>query len=301
MTLIHSTALSDFAYHAAPGVTYHRLRDFINEGPLFYKRRYITGEIPSRPATDWGELGKAYHLYALDGPEAFTAKVMQTPATYPATPKKKDDPVEQKPWTMAANFCKDWVEARREQGTIVLSADEYAAAEAIGRNCRANPHAARLLGCGWAEITVEQTEPRFPVPVKGRIDWLASTSTKAEDAWAIVDVKGTSNFNGFEREALSLDYHRQQAFYRWLVYQEIGKLLPCYLVAVDKSGSHRCRPYALEKDLLDIGQEKNERDMDNLAAAYAANEWHIDHDDSMRSIVTPKWMLPNEEAHLEVL
>jgi hypothetical protein len=316
MTIRTNAEHGEAAYHDSPGVTFHRLKDFLNKGPRFYYERYVSRSMPSGREKDWGTLGRAYHIYGLEGEQAFREQVIATPETYlteppvltpwnsrtkyckewtaahPGEPTPADylagDPQEQKPWNANANICKSWLEAHR--GQVILSPDEYDAAFHIGRNMRADPHAARLLAMGWPEITIEQPEPRFPVPVKGRIDWLASTSTKPSDAWAIADPKGTVELEHFEREAFKFGYHRQMAWYRKLVRDEIGLQLPAFLVALEKEGMHRCRVYQVDTELLDIAEAANNRDLDRLAEHYAGKPWTLDHDDRLRVLTAPTWM-----------
>ena len=290
--------IPDAVYHSSHGVTFHRLMDFIDKGPLYYKRKYIDKSLPDGDEKDWGTLGTAYHIYGLEGEGAFKSRVVSMPPTYKAPASaKKDAPIIDKPWNMNADYCKEWVESQGDK--IVLSASDYMAAIAIGQNMRSNSHAARLLKCGWPETTIEQQDERFPVPIKGRLDWIASTSSKLSDAFAIVDPKGTSQLEAFERDALSYKYHRQAAFYRKLVLNEFGKLLPVFLVAVEKSGSHRCRVYQVDSDLLDIATEKNEYDLDCLYLHYRLNNWPIDHDDTLRVISTPDWMKKKERTFFD--
>ena len=302
------TGVSDFDYHSTPGVTFHRLMDFVNHGPAYYEARYITGTIPPKADTEWGQLGRAYHIYGLEGEQKFQESVVRMPETYWTDPpveapwnKRKrvcqewqaanpgatppatfldGEPAEEKAWNMGAQRCKDWV--AQHQGKIVLSTDDFLTAVAIGRNMRANTHAARLLQKGWPELVIEADEPGFPVMMKCRIDWLASTSTNMADAWAIVDPKGTDALEMFEREAFKYRYHRQLAFYRAMVFQCIGRVLPCFLPAVEKGGMRRCRVFNIDPVLLDEADEANQRDLDRLKACYASGKWPLDHDDSLR-------------------
>lgn len=291
MTVRMLSELTEEAYHAGPGVTFHRLKDFIDGGPKHYHDRHIAKTAPAQPERDWQALGRAYHIYGLQGEDAFRAQVIQHPATYwGKESQKKDAPLVEKPWNWNANDCKAWADEHADR--VILSPSEYGQAITIGRNMRANSHAARLLGCGWPEITIEQRDERFPVPVKGRIDWLASTSTKLTDAWAIVDPKGTASLAGFERDAIKLGYWRQLAFYRKLVRDEIGKQLPCFVVAIEKGGACRVRPYQIADDLLDLGEQKNECDLDRLAEHYAGKPWSLDHDDALRVITMPGFLQP---------
>lgn len=316
MTIRTNTEHPDEVYHGSPGVTFHRLKEFCQRGPAYYAARYVTGVMRPARDKDWGTLGRAYHIYGLEGEQAFREQVIATPATYeteapvrvqwnPRTKFCKEwaaanpgqatpadylagDPVEVKPWNANANACKAWLEAHR--GRVILSPEDYEAAFHIGRNMRADPHAARLLSMGWPELTIEQTEPRFPVPVKGRIDWLASTSSQTTDAWAIADPKGTVELEHFEREAFKFGYHRQMAWYRKLVRDEIGLQLPAFLVALEKEGMHRCRVYRVDDELLDIAEAANNRDLDRLAEHYAGKPWTLDHDDRLRVLSAPTWM-----------
>jgi len=126
--------------------------------------------------------------------------------------------------------------------------------------------------------------------VKGRLDWVASTTPKTADAFAIADPKGTDDLDRFERDVFKYGYHRQMAFYRKLWRDETGQQLPVYLIAVEKSGMHRVRVHHLDADLLDRAEQQNERDLDRLAACYASKSWPLDHDDGMRVILAPAWM-----------
>ena len=297
--MIH-TSMPDNVYHSTPGVTFHRLMDFVRRGPAYYYAKYIDKSFTESARGDWADLGRAYHIYGLEGEQKFLESVICQPATYPAPEStKKDASIVDKAWNNNATFCKEWCEKQRDAGKIVLDASEYASAVRIGRNMRANDHAAKLLRCGWPELVIEQHEPRFPVPVKCRIDWLASTSTKSTDAFAIVDPKGTASLEGFERDAIKLEYYRQKAWYRKLVRDEIGLDLPCYLIAIEKDGMHRVRPYLIDKQLLDIGEEKNNKDLDALAEHYAGKPWTLDHSNHLRSLLAPEWMTKHELSPLE--
>jgi len=301
VTIIHSAQLGDREYHRTPGITFHRLKDFLTKGPSYYEARYVTGTMPPPPDSDWGLLGQAYHAFGLEGEEVFRQQFVAAPPTYMGKEgKAKDAPLIEKPWNWNATFCQEWREAQRSGGKRVLDAADYDAAVAIGRNMRANPHAARLLGCGWCELTITQPEPRFPVPIMGRIDWLASTSTKTSDAWAIADPKGCTDIHDFERESIRLGYHRQMAWYRKLVRDEIGKQLPVFLIALEKGCMHRVRPYQVDPALLDMAEEQNARDLDKLADAYQRNHWPLDHDEGMRVLMAPAWMTKRDDALPEV-
>ena len=297
MPAIHSANLPDRQYHAEPGITFHRLRDFTEKGPKFYYAKHVAKTMPPQADAPWMTLGRAYHAYGLEGEEVFARQFMVHPATYQGKDgKAKDAPMVEKPWNWNATICQEWREAQIGIGKQIISQDDWDAAVAIGRNMRANEHAARLLGCGWCELTITQTDERFPVPLKGRIDWLASTSAKLTDAWAIADPKGTNDINAFKREAIGYGYHRQMAFYRKLVRDEIGKQLPVFLIALEKSGTHRCRPTQVDASLLDMGEEQNERDLDRLAEAYRINQWPLDHDENLDVLAAPAWMLAKQDA-----
>jgi len=298
MTLFTEDQLSERDYHATEGVTFHRLKEFQNSGPAWYAGRYVTKIIPPPPDKDWGLLGRAYHILGLQGEEAFNAQVITHPLTYQGKEStKKDAPLIDKPWNWNATACQEWREANRDK--LVLSPEDFAAAKAIGRNMRANVHAQRLLRMGWPELTICQDDERFPVPMKGRIDWLSSTSSKMTDAWAICDPKGADDLDGFKRDAIKYGYHRQLAYYRSLVFHEIGKLLPCFLVAVEKKGAHRVRVWQIEDQLLDIATTQNEVALDQLAQHYRFNDWPLDHDDTIRVLSTPEYMLNQDSKPVE--
>ena len=293
--------LSEHDYHTSRAITWHRLKDFITGGPLYYFKRHVSGEIPAPPDRPWGKLGRAYHIYGLEGRERFLASCIAMPETYMGPESaKKDAPTVEKPWNMNATVCKEWVANEVSKGKLVLSPDEYAQAIAIGENMRADPVTSPYLRIGFQEITVQQTDERFPVPLRGRLDWLTSTSPKLTDAVAIIDPKGTANLAKFEYDAHKLGYARQMAFYRKLVRDEIGLTLPTILTAIEKGGTHRVRGYMLTDRLLDKAEEKNNYDLDRLAYCYKSNQWPLDFTSEMHELDLPAWE-QGDAAQAEVI
>jgi hypothetical protein len=115
---------------------------------------------------------------------------------------------------------------------------------------------------------------------------------------AIVDVKTCEDLADFPRAALRLGYHRQAAWYRWMLRQDaaVGLDLPAWLVAVEKTGANRCRVWEVAPDLMDRGHEQNMRSLDLILDCYARGSWPLDLDGQARRLEMPEWMRTADEA-----
>lgn len=287
--------LPEREYHARAEVSFHKLKDFEEYGPRAFHDWHVSRELSRPEPGDWGTIGTAAHILGLEGREAFESRTIQQPDTYPSEEKK--GVVVDKPWHNGAKFCKEWVAEQEAAGRLVLSGVERAIAIRCGANMRAHPVAAGLLRCGFPEASVIQSPEREGTPgLRARIDWIASDTRGMLEARAIVDVKTCEDMSDFARAALRLGYHRQAAWYRWIIQQEIGRALPVWLVAVEKTGANRCRVWEVAADLMDRAHEQNMRTLDLILDCYARGSWPLDLDGQARRLEVPDWMKKADEA-----
>lgn len=88
-------------------------------------------EEESTDALEWGDLMDARVLT----PDIFGARYVVSPATYPCKPTKKD-PRTEKPWTLQANFCKEWKAEKLEAGLKPIGHDEFLASQTAHERLR---------------------------------------------------------------------------------------------------------------------------------------------------------------------
>jgi hypothetical protein len=146
-------------------------------------------------------------------PSEFSDYYSLTPRTYPA-PTKKDETAT-KPWTMQANYCKQWVADQKAAGKEVISTRDLMAAKAAVSVLEKHEVAAYLRS-GCSSQTVCQWDWEDPVtgivvPLKCMID------LEPPDADYLADFKTTNDASlaGFRKTAAWLRYDLQGAFYLW--------------------------------------------------------------------------------------
>lgn len=104
--------------------------------------------------------------------DQFDSRFVVRPSTYPDS--KTGEP---KPWTLAANFCKDWV-AKNAGGRTVVSPDDFEAAELAIDRLEEDPSVRGLLETCKTQVMVvanyNDRETGLKVPVKGLIDIVPS-------------------------------------------------------------------------------------------------------------------------------
>lgn len=162
-------------------------------------------------ATEWGKWLDAYLLR-----NGYQFHFAVTPATYPAKGKRKDDPLEHKPWNRNATFCQGW-EAERE-GKMIVKPDEWGRIKTAGERLLADPIIRELIGSSLKQVMVvaewQDEETEITVPVKALID-LAPDSRHREFGNWLADLKTVESAHpgGWPRKAFTFHWHVQAAFY----------------------------------------------------------------------------------------
>lgn len=189
----------------------------------------------------------------------------------------------EKPWRANAGVCAEW-EARHERDNIITVADDRCL-RAMQQAVRENADCMAYLRSGIPETTVRTMEQGLPIQM--RADWIAGHGTAPWDWEAICDLKTCDSLTDFwlpvwldangnlrgGGDVVRYGYHRQAAFYQWLLQQETGFQLPFVLIAVEKAPPHRCGVYRLGDGLLERAHERNMWLVEQVAEHHAANVW----------------------------
>jgi hypothetical protein len=163
---------------------------------------------------------------------------------------------------------KDWdlFEAENTDRTI-LTRREDEDARAIGTAVRAHPFAAKLLGNGKPEQTIEWNDPETGIKCKGRIDFLQEEG--------FLDLKTTASIDRrrFSATAFNLRYHAQMAFYaRGMA--ALGVEWPViHMIAVESVPPYDVAVFEVMADELAIGDELVGKLLNRLAECEATKEW----------------------------
>ena len=240
-------------YHAKAreNLSSHALADF-RRCPLLYRRKQL-GLIPDtdRPAY---QIGRAAHTLILEGRPRFDAEYAI------------GGPINEKTGKSYGPATKAFAEWAEQQGKPVITEEQAVLIEQMAAAVRAHDGATRLLAEGIAEGVVRTRH--LDLACQGRFDWLFTG-----DSPALVDLKTCDSLDWFEGESRVFGYIHQLAFYRSLLWQQTGALLPVHLIAVEKKEPFRCGVWMVGADVLAIAQQENEAAMKRLRQFQQTDHW----------------------------
>jgi hypothetical protein len=208
------------AYHARRGecLTSHRLADF-RSCPLLFRRKEL-GLIPDRDSHAFF-VGRAAHVLILEGRQRFEAEFA---VGGPINPKTGQ------PYGSGTKAFAAWAEKR---GKPVLPDVDAAMVEQMATSVGEHLFARELLAEGVAEGVVRCQ--RQGVLCQARLDWV-----NPKDGRGLVDLKTADSLDSFEWHIGAFGYMHQLAFYRALLAQACGVVLPVHIIAVEKCEPFRC-------------------------------------------------------------
>lgn len=102
-----------------------------------------------------------------------------------------------------------------------------------------------------------------------RIDWF----TFADVVEGLVDLKTCRDLDSFEFDARAFEYVHQLTFYRSVVWQVLGDLVPVHLIAVEKNAPYRTGVWRVGQDVLARAQQENEGIMKRLRKCQQTDHW----------------------------
>ena len=244
-------------YHAKSGeyLSSHLLADF-RKSPLLYHRRRC-GLVPNedRPAFI---LGRAAHTVILEGMEAFQGSFAV------------GGPVNPKTGLPYGSSTKAWAEWAEAQNKDVLTNEQYSLVMNMAHGVRSHAIAQDLLSQGAAERVVRTEYCRQPSQI--RMDWF-------DPHCGVVDLKTCDDLTWFEADARRYGYAHQLAFYRAVLAQVIGLLMPVHLIAVEKKQPFRCGVWKVTNDVLTAVQRENEAAIQRLQRCLEADHWPSGYED----------------------
>jgi hypothetical protein len=240
-------------YHARSPehLTAHQLADF-RRCPLLYRKKQL-GLVVDRDTTAY-LVGRAAHVRILEGQKRYEAEFAVGGPVNPKTGR---------PFGSGTKAFAEWAE---KLGKPALGDDQAALVEQMAASVKAHPVAAELLADGLAEGVVRcQLNGQ---PCQARIDWI-----NPRPEGGIVDLKTTDSLDGFEPDISAYCYVDQMAFYRRLVAEVAGLVLPVHLIGVEKREPFRCGVWKIAPLLLDAAQVTNDRAMKELARCRETGIW----------------------------
>lgn len=251
-------------------VTSHSLATY-RKSPLLFKQQ--REGLASGGDNEAFAFGRAFHVLALEGRDAYEARFARGGPINPTTDK---------PYGSDTKKFREWVATI---GKPAITQDEAIEIELMADAIRGHPEASKLLANGLSERVIRQE--LCGVPCQSRIDWLTEG--------AIVDVKSTRDLDEFESQIVEYGYVEQLAFY-WLMVRErmladgleqIAKLkiplgcyaaplapfIECYLIAAEKGEPRRVAVYQVDPFEIERAARGVQKQLKALANSFKDNRW----------------------------
>jgi hypothetical protein len=244
-----------------PAEVYHaRSREFLSAHalgefrrcPLLYRKKE-QGLVLQRDTAAY-VVGRAAHTLILEGRQRYERTYA---AGGPINPRTGQ------PFGANTKAFAEWAE---RQSKPVLADIQAALVEQMAAAVHNHLFARELLAEGVAEGVVRCTYAGHCC--QARIDWI---NPRAERG--IVDLKTADELDSFEPAVRAFGYVHQVAFYRALVAQISGRVLPVHIVAVEKREPFRCGVWQVAPAVLDQAQRDNETAMTDLLRCRESGAW----------------------------
>ena len=242
-------------YHANPAWGSTLINDFIASPTIAHLKR--TGQIPPEESSAL-TLGQAFHARF----DPHTTAPLIGP-------------------DVSSRRTKAWGEFQAAHpDAVCLLPDEVRQIDAMEAAVRANPYARDLLDGAEHEVVVRRESPYGAYGVQCRIDlWRPGLFA--------ADLKTTSDLDGWGRSVAAYGYHRQAAFYRWLIAQETAEILPFSFIVVEKDAPHRCRVIELDDAYLAAGWREVETALIDIGQRTLTGDWS---DPGFQVLTAPGWL-----------
>lgn len=266
-------------YHSHTAVSKSHL-DEIERSPLHYWSRYLDVNRIVPPPTPAMVIGTALHTHVLELSEWDKQFTIAPEGIDRRTKAGKE---------MWAAFEAD------ANGKTVLSKTDGELIAAMGRSIYGHPAAAMLLAMsGKAETSHFWTDEKTGLECKCRPDWLF------DDYSVIVDLKTTEDASprGFQKSIAAWNYHKQAAWYLHGIEQATGVCPSQFIfIAVEKKPPYAVGVYAADAEMIKLGWEKAERNLERIAECRAAKHWP-GYSEAIEPISVPPWMRPKADGSM---
>ena len=241
--------MEEYQARSKQRLTSHQLGDF-RKCPALHRKKKL-GLIPDedRPAY---QIGRALHTLVLEGRSKFEAEYAV------------GGPINPKTGEIFGPTTKAYAEWAAAQGKAVLTLAQFDLVESMADGVRTNGMAVDLLSEGIAEGVVWCDYCGIPSQI--RMDWF-------DPHRGIADLKTCDDLTWFEADARRYGYAHQLAFYRAVLAQVIGIVMPVYLIGVEKKEPYRAGVWKSCEDTLAQAQKENQAAIERLKRCVATDTW----------------------------
>jgi hypothetical protein len=220
-------------------------------------QKWIRGvETKSTDSTEWGDLVDSCVLT----PERFGRKFAISPEMYEAKGKKKDDPVELKPWNYQATVCKEWRTAQESAGFTVVKPDDASEAWSAAKRLLEDDRLKTFIESSdkQVQLCIDYTddETGISVPIKCLVDLVPR---KTSDCWnSLGDLKTSVSAqpHAWVSAVFEFGYHMQASLYLDAFNAVTGEKRKMFAhVVQENSAPYETARRLLSEEFINIGRD----------------------------------------------
>lgn len=212
----------------------HMLSKFRNS-PLLYDKT-VKGLIAETTSAAFA-LGSATHKLLLEGEEAFNAEYTVS-----------DGPINPSTGSPYGSTTKKYTEWADMQVGKVVSSKDYEFITQLQASVWNHQLASKLLDDGVAEGVVRADISGIPCQI--RMDFFSPEC-------GLIDLKTCAELRWFEYDAKRYGYVNQLAFYRSVIREKTGMVVPVHIIAVEKCEPFSAGVWEIVPSVLDQAEMSN--------------------------------------------
>jgi len=263
--IIHG--LSNESYHSGPGISKSGLDDM--DPPARYYALHLDPKRPERVQTAGQRVGTLAHCAILE-PEQFAKRYRVGPDVIRST----------KVWKA--------FESSLPAGTEAIKPDEAEVAWMQREQVIKLPGMKEILSAGVAEASAFWEDPYTGVLCRCRPDFAA------EDVLIDLKTVGRGDAFGFQRQAPTLNYHIQDAFYTWGYSVASGQQIKDFwFLTVETEFPYLVSRHRLPVEAKSEGILQVRKKLDLYADCLSKNEWP-GYPGEIQTVNWPAWALTEE-------
>jgi len=251
-------------------------------------RPYRQFKAVSKSGLDWIDVSPAHYKHViLDGNAPEPSPAMITGSAFDSlllTPKEFD-----RDFIVAPNIrrgTKAWEEFELQaEGRRIIKQDDYDQLQAMRDSVMKHALARSLLSVGEAQVSYKWQDPTMGVLCKSRADFVRADNV-------MIDLKttgeGGAKADTFGRTAFNFRYHVQAAFYSDGA-AAVGTRPDAFIfLVVERDPPHPVAVFHIDEELIALGRETYQRNLDTFAQCYAGNRWPA-YPEEVQKLSLPKW------------
>lgn len=246
--------MPDAEYHAESRnghyMSSHLLADFRESPQLYYRKTNGLIEDTESPAL---ALGRAAHCLILEGRMAFNEHYLVA-----------DGPINAKTGEPFGKATKAYAEWRAQQSKDVISCRDYGFITKLQESVWKSDAATVLLEEGWPEGVLRAEY--CGVPCQIRMDWFS-------DRHGLIDLKTCDTLKWFESDCRRFGYICQLAFYRAIIREATGVIVPVSIIAVEKNEPFSTGVWEIMPEVLDQAEQINEAALKHYRQCRETGAW----------------------------